>query len=609
MKRKRSDFSDLRSRAVKLLEQQPGGRLEVSPKDSEKLLEELRIHQIELEMQNEELRLATEAAEQSRAKFIDLYDSAPVGYLTLNENGVIIEANLTSAKLLGLARSQILNHRLTDFVDPDFQDILYFHLLKVRQSSIQESCELKLRHHGDEPFFAHLESIAILHAKSLPAEIRISFMNVHQSRLNTIALKESADRNEMLLNMLPQSTLLIDRDRKVLAANLLAKKKGAVIGKVWNRSGSKEQSRQQVPATLEFTDQQGLGDTSLVSEDTPHQQRLVTVIEDSNDAVMLLKMNGNILAWNRRAEEMYGYPASEALRISIFDLIPFGLKLKTRQLLADIRTGVLIKPFETSRIARDGTVLDVCMKVTRIAQGKKIVAIATTERDVTEHNRWFASLHDLPRRIIMAQEKERSRISQVLHSEFGQSLIALKLFTVISASALPVDNLPTKLAFNSIKTQLDKIINETRDLAHELSPPGLRYAGLVPAIKDLVESQMMKKNLDIRFFHKNISRVHFKKIDIIIYRILQEALQNIFKHAHATRARVNAVIKNSVLTLEVSDNGRGFDPSVRTANMGLGLALMKEQASLMNGSLSLESRPGKGTTIKVTVPIREKKKI
>lgn len=498
-------------------------------------------------------------------------------------------------------------HSFANFVDFEFQDVFYFYIRKVRRSGGHESCELKLRKFSGETFFAHLESMAVRLGPGIPTEIRISIINIHESKMNIIALKESAERNEMLLNLLPQPALLINRERKVLAANRLAKKYGAEVGEFWikNLKNNQNKSKELAVENVGFPSPQELQPASCLIDGNLYQQRLITVVEDSNDAVSLLDLKGNIKAWNRKAEELYGYPASEALKMTIFNLVPPGLKHETRQMLNDICAGILIKPFETRRIAQDGTVLDICLKITRLVQDKNIVAITTTERDITDHNRLFASLQELPGRIIRAQEKERSRISQVLHSEFGQSLISLKLFTTVAASELPDNASKVKPVMVEIKAQLDKIIDDTRRLAHELSPPGLKYVGLVPAIQDLIESAMLNKNLKISFTHSNVDQACFKDNDIIIYRILQEALQNVIKHAQATRVRVKAVVKNSLFTIEISDNGRGFELLLPATRRGLGLALMKEQATLMLGSFKVQSQAGKGTSIKISVPVKE----
>jgi len=591
--------ASLQIRSFKLLKKGSASLPDISSMSQETLIEELRVHQIELELQNEELHLAREISDRLQAKYINLYEFAPVGYLTLGENAQILEANLTAVNLLGVNKSEILNSPFSNFIDTDYQDILYFYMLKLRKSKVNESCEIKLKKRGEKSFYAHLESMAICSQDNGRNEIRISFININENKLISIALKESSDRNEMLLNLLPHSAFLIDKDRKVIVANRMAKISGVTIGQCCDKESP-------VGASFDIAHDKDLLNISCVLDDNPYQQRLFTVINDSNDAVCLMDLKGNIKSWNRMAEAMYGYTAADAVTKTIFDLVPARLKQQTVNLLNDISSGVLVKPFETKRIAKDGNVLDICLTVTRMIQDGKIIAIATTERDITNHNRLFASLQDLPRRIIMAQENERSRISQILHGEFGQSLIALKLLTSISAADLPAEDHLMRSIFSRIGTQLDIIINDTRTLAHKLSPPGLKYVGLIPAIKELVESAM-KDKIKIQFFYNDTKESCFKEKDIIIYRILQEALQNISKHSKANRARVTIVFKKTVFILEVRDNGIGFDQSLESSSKGLGLALMKHQATLVCGKLSIKSRKGKGTTLKVTIPIKEKK--
>ena len=121
----------LRQRAEALAGERAGGmpeNLEVlSPEAARRALHELRVHQIELEMQNEELRRTQEELEASRARYFDLYDLAPVGYFTLSEQGLILEANLTAAKLLGVARGALVKQPLSRFILPEDQDIHYLH--------------------------------------------------------------------------------------------------------------------------------------------------------------------------------------------------------------------------------------------------------------------------------------------------------------------------------------------------------------------------------------------------------------------------------------------------------------------------------------------------
>ena len=132
----------------------------LSPEEIRKTLHELRVHQIELEMQNEELRRVQCELEASRARYFDLYDLAPVGYCTVSEKGLILEANLTAADLLGMPRGGLLKQPLTRFILPDDQDIYYRHRKALFETGTPQTCELQMRRHDGSPFWGRIEAAA-----------------------------------------------------------------------------------------------------------------------------------------------------------------------------------------------------------------------------------------------------------------------------------------------------------------------------------------------------------------------------------------------------------------------------------------------------------------
>ncbi len=130
----------------------------MSPGEARKVLHELRVHQIELEMQNEELRRAQQELEASRARYFDLYDLAPVGYCTLNEQGLILEANLTAGTMLGTARNAMIKQPLTRFILPGDQDTYYRHRQQLIETGKQQACELRMLRAGEAPFWTRIEA-------------------------------------------------------------------------------------------------------------------------------------------------------------------------------------------------------------------------------------------------------------------------------------------------------------------------------------------------------------------------------------------------------------------------------------------------------------------
>lgn len=130
----------------------------LSPEESERLLHELRVHQIELEVQNEELRRTQEALEASRARYFDLYDLAPVGYFTLGEHGSILEANLTAATLLGLPKSFLNKTPLTRYILPDDQDIFYLHRKRLFETGEPQVFEIRMMRLDGTRFWTRVEA-------------------------------------------------------------------------------------------------------------------------------------------------------------------------------------------------------------------------------------------------------------------------------------------------------------------------------------------------------------------------------------------------------------------------------------------------------------------
>jgi PAS domain S-box-containing protein len=126
--------------------------------ETQRLVHELRVHQIELEIQNEDLRCAQEKLEASRARFVDLYDFAPVGYVTVSEAGLIVEANLTAATQMGVARSKLLRQPLTKYIFPEDQDIYYRHRKVLFETGVPQTCELRLLRRDSSPMWTLLKA-------------------------------------------------------------------------------------------------------------------------------------------------------------------------------------------------------------------------------------------------------------------------------------------------------------------------------------------------------------------------------------------------------------------------------------------------------------------
>jgi PAS domain S-box-containing protein len=153
---------NLRKRAEEKLLSSGGSTLELfSPEDKERLFHELQMHQIELERQNEELRRAQEDLEASKSRYFDLYDLAPVCYLTLSELGLILEANLAAATMLGVVRNDLLKKLISENIFPEDQDDYYSLKRRLIETGMMQACDLRLARADGSSFWVHLKATPV----------------------------------------------------------------------------------------------------------------------------------------------------------------------------------------------------------------------------------------------------------------------------------------------------------------------------------------------------------------------------------------------------------------------------------------------------------------
>jgi PAS domain S-box-containing protein len=188
--------STIRDEAEKKLKESPALPSELTGQDPEQLIHELRVHQIELNMQAEELRRSHIELENSRDKFLDQYDFAPTGLLTINEKGSIVEVNLTCSTLLGAERSTIVRARFSKFVVPEDQDQWYWYISNVLQQEGKQYCTLMLKRTGGSSFPARLEGVRL--SGGINPEIRIAISDITEIWQAEDQLKKSEEQYRLL---------------------------------------------------------------------------------------------------------------------------------------------------------------------------------------------------------------------------------------------------------------------------------------------------------------------------------------------------------------------------------------------------------------------------
>ncbi len=243
-------------------------------------------------------------------------------------------------------------------------------------------------------------------------------------------------------------------------------------------------------------------------------------------------------------------------------------------------------------------------EIGRLARAFNLMAgkLQDYEKEVQEKETFRVSLMD---RIVQAQEEERVSVARELHDQLGQSLYRIFL----SYEDIRRDGVVEDPRFDELQGAIREVIDDVRRLAWELRPSVLDDFGLDSALKQYVQETSSRTGLPIDFrcaFPPDSMRLP-SHTEVILYRVAQEAITNVVRHAEARRASVILLRDDSVVTLLVEDDGQGFDAGALSEDSmsSLGLMGMKERVSLAGGSLTIDSQPGKGATIRAKIPITE----
>ena len=286
--------------------------------------------------------------------------------------------------------------------------------------------------------------------------------------------------------------------------------------------------------------------------------------------------------------ELSGFEVLETLRKdSLTAAIPF-IFLSARNAAADIRTGMnygaddyLTKPVEYAEV---------------------IKAI----RSRLERNTAFQvhRLREYAHRLVIAQEQERHNFATILKSNLGDTLSDIKI-TLELLRRLPLNSQATTL--QTAERLIQEAVNVINNLSHAMWPNALMQIGMLPALLLLVDQMGKSGQLHIEFMHHGLDSITDLDLSINLYRIVQEALTNIQKHAGVNTALVRLWVENDVVHLQVEDTGVGFDvDQILNSLEKIGVITMRERAYLLNGDLTILSSPHGGTQIYGRFPIKNK---
>ena len=336
---------------------------------------------------------------------------------------------------------------------------------------------------------------------------------------------------------------------------------------------------------------------------------------DPVEQQLLQFMNQQLLAQERTVETILSWTPDERFRrgpvVVYQNLLPARLQmLETSQQIAALNRNHL-NDSNASLFARFGQLRDRLTWMIGLGLGAGILLSLLSagyilrlerqaERRYAELAKNRRDLEDLSSRLVDAQEAERRSISRELHDEVGQSLGALLMEVGRVKALVPPENVQALEQLNHIRSVAEETVRTVRNMALLLRPSMLDDLGLVPALEWQGREVSRTGKLEVEVHSENVSERLPDEFRICIYRLVQEALNNAARHASARVARVNVIQSTEKIVVEVTDDGKGFDPA---RERGLGLVGMEERVKRLGGALSIRSKMGQGTTIRAELPL------
>jgi PAS domain S-box-containing protein len=341
--------------------------------------------------------------------------------------------------------------------------------------------------------------------------------------------------------------------------------------------------------------------TGIVAQLRERNALLDGLFEQSPQPVALVDDGLRVVRVNRQFTEVFGYDCLEIRGEKLSELIvPGGLQREYLGFEEMFARGRRVDA-ETIRQRKDGTQLYVLVVGVPISVLGGRIAVYAMYRDITERKAAEAALHTLSRRLLDVQESERRHLARELHDEIGQLLTALRLLLRSSGdspSEVPGDR------FAQARSIIDDLISRVRGLSFDLRPADLDQLGLVAALLAFFERYTAQTGVMVNFKHQGVERRFPAQVEISAYRVVQEALTNVARHAGVSGVDVNVWADAATLHLQVVDRGSGFDADavLRPPRTG-GLIGMRERVVLLGGRFSIESSSGAGTTITSELPL------
>ncbi|MGC8493945.1 MAG: PAS domain-containing sensor histidine kinase [Syntrophobacteraceae bacterium] len=388
-----------------------------------------------------------------------------------------------------------------------------------------------------------------------------------------------------------------------ISISLLKDERGKTIGSVCVARDLSERKRSE-QALKAARDELSRYSKNLECQVRKRTREITGILKYTPSVVYIKDRDGRYSLVNSRFEELFGIGGGDVCGKTDYDL--FSAEIADRLRAADMETLAKRRPsqVEESVSRGDGVHTYLSVKFPLYDEQGEPTSVCGIATDITELKKVQDKLRHLSAGIMESQEKERTAIARELHDELGQVLTALRMDSAWLLKRLK-DTDPAASERADVMCRLvDKTIDDVRHIALRLRPGVLDDLGLIAALEWYAADFEKHTEIVCVFRHADV-----RKVDNIVataaYRIVQEALTNVARHARATRVDVTIRRRGNLLVLTVVDNGVGFEVGSIGEGEGLGIAGMRERANLAGGNLEIRSRPGGGTKMRCTLPVAQ----
>jgi PAS domain S-box-containing protein len=373
---------------------------------------------------------------------------------------------------------------------------------------------------------------------------------------------------------------------------------------------------------------------------------LAAIVDSSDDAIVSKSLDGVITSWNKGAERLFGYSAQEAIGRHISLVIPADRRDEETTILERIARGERIEHFETVRVRKDGTMVDVSLTISPIRDASdRIIGASKIARDFTERKQAERVLHDseerlraladaldtqvqfrtqelqlrndeivrqadqlrdLSGRLLRIQDEERRRIARELHDSAGQSLAALSLQLSVLSEQAKQDPSQFPNRIEDAQRLVQHLTQEIRTTTYLLHPPLLDESGLASALGCYIQGVKERSGLDVSLnIPCNFERLA-PDMELAIFRLVQECLTNIHRHSRSRTALITISRKKEQILVEIEDHGKGMSrehlAKIQSHGTGVGIRGMRERLRHFNGELAIKSSSS-GTKVSAVLPL------